>query len=230
MHRLRAAVLLVGGLLLLLPATAPAQKLDDDDERFLDDVRPIILPDERAAFETLEDKADRIVFQEIFWARRDPDFATPENEFRQQYVKDRKTADRRYSLPGTLGSATDCGRLFILVGQPDRVYSPEGLNRVVVGPRSGSWSLGPPSTIVRWPQTWVYEDRPERPMPIARVDIAFDEECDGGGDFAQQLDRIAATKIVHPNIGYKVGLDGHLVKPADQLAGDTPGRDSSRRP
>ena len=224
MRSLRPTVLLVGGLYLLLPAAARGQKVDGDDKRFLRDVRPIILPDEKAVFEKLEDKADRRVFQEIFWARRDPDLTTPENEFRQQYVKDRKTADRRYSVPGTPGSATDCGRLFILFGKPDLLYRDEPTIRVVVGDRIGDMSIGQPSVMVRPQEVWIYKDRPDRRMPIARVEIRFDEECRGRGDFAQQLDRMAAMKIVHPNIDYKVGEDGHLVKPADQLAGDTPSR------
>jgi GWxTD domain-containing protein len=214
MHSLRPAVLVIGGLFLLLPAAASAQKLDDDDKRFLRDVRPLILADERAVFEKLNDKADRLVFQEIFWARRDSDLATPENEFQQQYVKDRKTADRKYRLPGLAsGSKTDCGRLFILAGKPDRIYRDEPLTRVVVGERFGDTRFGQPSMIVRLPEIWVYKDRPERRMPLARVKIGFDEECRSGGTFSQQLDRIAATKIVHPNIDYKVGKDGHLVKP-----------------
>ena len=100
MHRTQSAVLLTAGVFLLLPLAARAQKLDDDDKRFLDEVRPIILPDERTLFEKLGDKGNRLVFQEIFWARRDPDLSTPENEFRERYVKDRKTADRKYRLPG----------------------------------------------------------------------------------------------------------------------------------
>jgi GWxTD domain-containing protein len=230
MRRFRPAVLLVGGLFLWLPAAARAQKLDGDDERFLKEVGPIILPDEKALFEKLEDKAARLVFQEIFWARRDPDLATSENEFRRQYVKDRKTADRRYSVPRSSGSVTDCGRLFILFGEPDRIERDRDWNRVVVGDTVMDMEIGQPTVMVRRPEVWVYRDRPERRLSIARVAIAFDEECRGRGDFAQQLDRMAATKIVHPNIDYKVGADGHLVKRADRLAGETPSHDSSRRP
>jgi hypothetical protein len=67
-------------------------------------------------------------------------------------------------------------------------------------------------------------------MATARQKITFDRECRAGGSFAQQLDRMAAMKVVHPNIDYKVGQDGHLVEPADQLAGDAPRHGSPRRP
>ena len=80
-------------LALLPPGLAAAQKLDKDDKKWLDDVRPILLPDEEKTYKGLKEKADRLEFQKIFWARRDADLATPENEFQAEYVKAR--ADRR---------------------------------------------------------------------------------------------------------------------------------------
>jgi len=234
--RLRRTALLIGGLCLFLPAAAAAQKLDGDDKRFLKEVRPIILPEEKAVFEKLDDKADRLVFQEIFWARRDPNLATPENEFRQQYVKDRKTADRRYSVPSRVlvegvfrptrevtGSATDCGRLFILFGEPDETAPAP--TRVpawgMQGSLQPSWKDGGPANepfeTVRGSQVWVYKDRSDRRLATSQVEIAFDHECRGGSSLPAQLDRMAAMKVVHPNIDYRVGDDGHLVKPADQI-------------
>ena len=99
---------------------ARAQKLDKDDKKWLDDVRPLIVPDEEKTYKGLKDKADRLEFQKIFWARRDPDLATPENEFQAQYVKAYAEADQ-YQVPGKLGVETDCGRIFILLGKPDEV-------------------------------------------------------------------------------------------------------------
>ena len=63
------------------PAAAVAQKLDNADKKWLEDVRPIILPDEEKTFKELKEKADRNEFQKIFWARRDPNPDTPQNEF-----------------------------------------------------------------------------------------------------------------------------------------------------
>jgi GWxTD domain-containing protein len=217
MLNLRPAVLFIGGLFLLLPAAAPAQKLDDDDKRFLRDVRPLILPDETAVFEKLNDKADRLVFQEIFWARRDPDIATLENEFQQQYEKDRAMADREYRLPGVAsGSETDCGRLFILFGEPDAIESPPD-------PLPLYWrddKLGVPFSplvFVSSGVVWVYKDQSSRPLDVDRLEIPFNGQCRSGHQLAVLLKRMAAMKIVHPNIDYKVTQGGHLVKPADQL-------------
>jgi GWxTD domain-containing protein len=173
----------VAGLFLLLPAAARAQGLDNDDTSFLNDVRPLILPEEKATFEKLGDKADRLEFRKIFWARRDRDLATPENEFRLQYVKDREIADRRYSVPGTVGSVTDCGRLFILLGKPDEIERDTSPTLVVRDNEIVSRLSGPSYSLsgtVRRAETWVYKDRPDRRLPNGRAAITFDEECRGG--------------------------------------------------
>ena len=78
---------------------ASAQKLDKDDKTFLDDVRPILLEDEDKTYKGLKEKSDRLEFQKIFWARRDPDLATPANEYQAEYEKARAEADRLYRLP-----------------------------------------------------------------------------------------------------------------------------------
>jgi len=223
----------VACLLLSVPVTGRAQELDNDDKTFLNDVRPLILPEEKAAFEKLEDKADRLEFQRIFWARHDPDLATPENAFRQQYERDRAMADRRYSVPGAAGSATDCGRLFILFGKPDEIERDMSPTLVVRDDEIVSRLSGPSYSLsgaVRRPETWVYKDRPERPIRNGRAAIAFDEECRGGGDLGHQLDRMAAAKVVHPSVTYRTGQDGHLVTLADQLRDGMPPSGVPTRP
>ena len=218
MDSVRRAVLVFAGLLLLLPGRAGAQKLDADDKKFLSDVHPISLLAEEATYKKLQDKADRLEFQKIFWARRDPDLATPENEFQQQYLKDRATADESYRLGTIPGSATDCGRTFILLGKPDQVEPRPGR-----GPAASEGG-------VRISEVWVYRDRPDRRILGLKIMIGFDSECRADGDFAQQFPRIAATKIVHPNIDYKVDKEGHLAKLADQLPRDTQTRALLRQP
>ena len=207
MRSLRSAVAVVAGTIVLLPATARAQKLDEEDKRFLSDVHPIMLLDEEATFRRLEDKADRLEFRKIFWARRDPktlaryaERAAPENDFERQYRKDLATADDRFHFATTRGSSSDCGRFLILLGKPDSDYHD-----------------------VQNGAVWVYEDRPGLDLggPPGRLVIRFDQDCRAEGTIAQHLERIAATKVVHREIGYVVGRDGHLVPLAAQLPADT---------
>jgi GWxTD domain-containing protein len=175
-------------LALLRPGLAAAQKLDKDDKKWLDDVRPIMLVEEEKTYKGLKDKSDRLEFQKIFWARRDPDLATPENEFEAQYQKARAEADLKYRVSGQLGSLTDCGRTFILLGKPDEVQGDTAA-----------------STGLRGAETWTYRDKPGQTFQGGKAVIAFDADCRAPGGFEQQLDRIAASRVLQPNINYRTG-------------------------
>jgi GWxTD domain-containing protein len=205
--RTRLSVLILLAAALLRPGTAAAQKLDKDEKKWLDEVRPLMLSDEENQYKKLKDKADRLEFQKIFWARRDPDLATPQNEAQEQFAKDVAEAERLYRIPGQAGSTTDCGRVFILLGKPDEVQAQTSA-----------------MTGVRAPEVWIYKDRPGRTFQGGKAAISFDPDCRGTTSLASQLDRLAAAKILHLNIDYRTGKDGHLVKLADLLPKDTQAR------
>ena len=207
-------LVLLSGLLLVSPGIASAQKLDKDDKTFLDAVRPILLSDEEKLFKSLKDKADRLEFQKIFWARRDPDLATAPNEYQVQFEKARDEADRQYRMPAQAGSLTDCGRVYILLGKPDEVQ-----------PQAGNIAPG-----LRPPEIWVYKDKEGRTYVGGKTQIAFDEECRAAAALAPQLDRIAAAHVVQPNLEYKKDKDGHLTKLADLLPKDSPARALLKQP
>jgi GWxTD domain-containing protein len=203
-----SALAIVPALFLSWSGLAVAAKLDKDDRRWLDEVAPIMVADEAKIYEDLKDKADREEFRKIFWARRDPDITTPENEFRPEYEAARETADREYPIPGRSGSLTDCGRTFILLGEPDdtqrRPGSVEALTRV--------------------PQTWIYRDRPGQTFEGGEARIGFDGECRAPRGIQGVLDQIAASKIAQPQLEYRTGEDGRLVTLEDQLPKDSPAR------
>jgi GWxTD domain-containing protein len=214
MRNPRSGVLVLLALSLLRPAAAAAQKLDNEDKKFLADVHALMLADEESIYKKLKDKGDRQEFQKIFWARRDPDLATPQNELQEQFLKDKAAADVAYRFAGVSGSASDCGRVFILLGKPDEV-------------QQEATSLNPGA---RSPETWVYRDKPGRTFQGGRATIAFDADCRGTPGLDAQLDRIAAGKIAHPNIDYRFGKDGKLVKLADLLPKDTQARTLFKQP
>ena len=204
----RFAILLT--VTLLTPGLAAAQKLDKDDKKWLDEVRPILLQDEEKTYKALKEKADRLEFQKIFWARRDADLATPENDFQAEYLKARAVADTKFRISAQTGSNTDCGRTFILLGKPDEVQE------------EGTASPG-----LLAPQTWTYN---ERPGIKGKAVIAFDADCRAPGGFSAQLERLAAAKVLHPNIDYRTGKDGRLVKLVDLLPRDTAARALFKQP
>src|SRR5258706_11707423 len=111
---LRLKLALAVAVLSLAPAAARAG-LDKEDKKWMDEVRPLMLPDEEKTFRDLKDKADRVEFQKIFWARRDPEVDTPDNEYQEKYNAERAEVDRQFRVAGQNGSATDCGRVYLLL-------------------------------------------------------------------------------------------------------------------
>jgi len=201
---------LVGLALCLLSAPA-ARALDKEGKKWLDEVKPIMLPDEEKTYRDLKDKADVAEFQKIFWARRDPDLETPANEYQAEYQKARGEADTRYRIAGTPGSLTDCGRVFILLGPPDDVKKAEAADASIPGRRV--------------PETWTYRDRPGFKFgPTGQIQLGFDETCTlpQGNRMGEQLNRLAEAKVTSPNIGYRRGAEGKIVKLAEQLPKPSP--------
>jgi GWxTD domain-containing protein len=199
------------GLALCVLSAPAVRALDKDAKKWLDEVKPIMLPDEEKTYRDLKDKGDVAEFQKIFWARRDPDLETPANEYQAEYQKARADADSRYRIAGTPGSLTDCGRVFILLGPPDDVKKAEGTADTSIPGR-------------RAPETWTYRDRPGFKFgPTGQIELGFDETCTlpQGNRMGEQLNRLAEGRVVSPNIGYRRGADGKL-RLADQLPKPSP--------
>jgi GWxTD domain-containing protein len=87
--------------------------------RILDLIGYIILPVEEKILRELPPE-DRREFVSNFWARRDPDPSTAENEYRKEYYNRMATADKAFTA-GKPGWKTDRGRIYILLGPPTNV-------------------------------------------------------------------------------------------------------------
>lgn len=213
----RPKLILAAAALLLVPAGAQAQKLDKEEKKWLDEVRPILLPDEEKTFRELKDKSDRAEFQKIFWARRDPDLETPANEYQVIYNAARTEADAQFKAAGQAGSLTDCGRVYILLGKPDDVKKEEATGD---------------NPVFRGPETWTFKDREGVTFTGGQIQIGFEGNCQlpQGARLGEQLSRVAGNRILHPNIGYKKAADGKLVKLADQLPKPSPGMTLLKQP
>ncbi len=109
-------------LALLAPGLAAAPKgLDRAAERWLREVHLLILPEEEALFRSLPGPEDRKAFQQIFWARRDPDPATAKNEMEEALVTGRARANELFTSPSEPGVETGCGQVYLLLGDPAEV-------------------------------------------------------------------------------------------------------------
>lgn len=202
------------GLLAALALPAAADKLDKESKKWLEDVAPIVLPEEKQTYGELKDRAERAEFEKIFWARRDTNLETPENEYKTSTFDPRRAeADKRFKVAGKYGAQTDCGRLFVLFGEPDEVKKEPSDNPV---PRP--------------PETWTYRDRPGMTFKGGETKVSLDGECKlANPNAARELDRVAGNLVVNPNLAYKV-VAGKITRLADLLPKPSPAQTLLKTP
>ena len=105
-------------LALALPALAQ-DNLSRGDKRWLEEVEPIMTPQERQAFESLP-RGERNRFKEHFWARRSQNPHNPDAA-EDAYNTWRKQADDQFGQRGQKGSRTDMALVMLPLrpaGQP----------------------------------------------------------------------------------------------------------------
>ncbi len=108
---------------LILPALAlgsQADELSPEHRKWLEEEVVYIITDkEKDVFLTLETFEDRERFIQAFWGRRDPNRATPENEFRDEHYRRIEFANLNFSKQTSRpGWKTDQGRMYIILGKP----------------------------------------------------------------------------------------------------------------
>jgi GWxTD domain-containing protein len=83
--------------------------------------------EELAAFDALAPE-EKPIFVDHFWARRDPDKNTPENEFKNEFYARYRYVQERFRTPFREGAATDRGMIYLKFGAPDEIItSPMGM-------------------------------------------------------------------------------------------------------
>jgi GWxTD domain-containing protein len=87
-----------------------------------EDVYWIITDEERDVFTKLKTDDERDAFIEQFWARRDFDPSTTENEFKLEHYRRIMYANENFTA-GIAGWKTDRGMFYIKFGPPDRIES-----------------------------------------------------------------------------------------------------------
>lgn len=82
---------------------------------FLRDVDPIMQPSERDAFLLLESDAQRELFIDDFWLRRDPDPKSSHNEYRERYYDALEEVESLFK-----SRYSDRSRVYLAKGKPDQ--------------------------------------------------------------------------------------------------------------
>jgi GWxTD domain-containing protein len=222
--RLSAALLslLLPGLALSCQSSGPLRApgiggLLDGPTRWL------MLPEEQRQARQLTSTRDATLFTEAFWDCRDPDPATPANEFARLFYERVQAADQLYSEDGTRGSMTDRGRAFILLGSPPVLrYSQK---------RTPAWDPGKPGsrplieTRDLAVESWVYQLGQLDPHLVERIRQEKGEETT----------EVVLTFAVEPRRTYLLEGEEYLelaIRTARREDGDDepPARTSSRPP
>ncbi len=81
-----------------------------------EEVPYIITHKEKDVFLKLRTDREREIFIESFWKQRDPNPATPENEFKTEYYRRLDFATRTFGTPLVPGWKTEKGKIYIVLG------------------------------------------------------------------------------------------------------------------
>lgn len=114
-----AAIAACGGQTTLTnePGTKLSKK--EREDTFFDTARFIMTKEERKLYKHLPDKESRKIFIEDFWAKRDPNPTTPENENKEEFEARIEYANKWFrDRPNGRGWDSERGRILLQLGLP----------------------------------------------------------------------------------------------------------------
>ncbi|MDQ6800413.1 MAG: GWxTD domain-containing protein [Acidobacteriota bacterium] len=173
-------------------------------------VQYIMTKDEMTAWNAIKSDADADQFIALFWARRDPTPATPQNEFRGEFEGRVQYADQNFANGRQRGSLTDRGKALVLFGAPTRALRTPG--RALTQPPADATSTAVGSETddtVGERQTWIYEGATaEKLFNAPKVEIRFVDRLNNKEmrmetprfDFAAASQRVITAGITQPNL------------------------------
>jgi len=139
-HRLLAVAIVLTSAISVRAQLSDSEKLNPAYLYWLDkDVRWIITDQERSDFLQLSNDVARNNFIEQFWMKRNPHPGSATNEFKAEHYPRIAYANAHFSEKNLVGSRTDRGTTYIVLGPPVKVI----LNPVSAAdksePRSEVW-------------------------------------------------------------------------------------------
>jgi GWxTD domain-containing protein len=153
------------GAVVALVALLSQNEMSEAHRKWLDEEVTYIITDrEKEVFLSLTTEEERDRFIDAFWARRDPNPATPVNEFKVEHDRRLEYANRFLGRETFRpGWRTDRGRYYILLGQPKTIERFSGKNEIVDS------------------ELWFYQGDGEQGLPGAFYLLFF--QRDGVGEF-----------------------------------------------
>lgn len=98
-----------------------ASRAKTPSELAIDMIFYISTPEQRHQLEELQSQEAVDAYLENFWTGLDPHPDTPENEFKDMYLRRYEYANEYFGYGPIIGSRTDRGRIYILHGPPDEI-------------------------------------------------------------------------------------------------------------
>jgi len=151
--------LLAALLAAVVSVPSPAKKRVELKQWIEGPIRYIAEKEEARIFKKLSSDADRALFIERFWSRRDPSPASLANEYRQMFWERVQEANSLFLDSHKPGWMTDRGKIYVLYGPPTKIEDHQDLDTHTGG------------TAGRGLIRWLYEGRPEARMDMDPVVI-----------------------------------------------------------
>ena len=93
-------------------------------KQWYEKIKFIMTREEKKEYKLLQDEAEQEEFLKKFWKKRDPNSATEENEFKVEFERRIEYVNTWFWFTKTSkakGWLTDRGRLYLILGHPDRI-------------------------------------------------------------------------------------------------------------
>jgi GWxTD domain-containing protein len=130
---------------------------------------------ETAQWKAVKTDDEAKAFVDAFWLRRDPNPATPANEFKTEFEARVKYADEHFAQGRRKGSLTDRGHVLIVLGGPAKLSkdAPTLSGAPRINPNVPTDSTQDTADRPRGKQVWTYElgKTPSLSMPV--LEVAF---------------------------------------------------------
>ncbi len=169
-------------------------------------VQFLMTPEEKAQWNAVKNDAEADQFIALFWARRDPTPATPQNEFRSDFEARVQYADKSFATPRQRGSISDRGKVLILFGAPTHATRTRPAPPTATSTTSTESPAQEPAGET---QTWIYEgEAAQKIFGAPRVEFRFVDRLNNGDlrleaphiDFAAAQQRVITAAITQPNL------------------------------
>jgi len=193
-----------------LKSASPTEESDTEalsewSKEWLEVVVPyIITKKEKKYYEKLKTEDQRGEFIERFWKIRDPNPDTPENEFKIEHYRRIAFSNKYFTTAGIAGWRTERGRMYIILGPPNSIFSNQTPYEGQKGDMTGRERLQgrDEKASLDWhagTQTWIYYNPANRRLPPLAEFVFVDKT--GNGDFTlEQRVKLRGKDIENMNI------------------------------